>query len=48
MLDIFAYVAFAGLCVIIIMAATELFVDVCAKISGLILMWMERKRIRSY
>lgn len=48
MLDIFAYVAFAGLCVIIIMAAVELFIDVCAKISNLIFMWMERKRIRSY
>ena len=48
MLDIFAYVAFAGLCVIIIMAAVELFVDMCEKISNLIFMWMERKRIRSY
>ena len=37
MLDIFAYVAFAGLCVIIIMAAVELFIDVCEKISGLFL-----------
>lgn len=44
MLDIFAYVAFAGLYVIIIMAAIELFIDVCAKISGLILVWMERKK----
>ena len=44
MLDIFAYIAFAGLCVIIIMAAVELFIDMCAKISGLILMWMERKK----
>lgn len=44
MLDIFAYVAFAGLCVIIIMAAVELFIDMCAKISGLILVWMERKK----
>lgn len=44
MLDIFAYVAFAGMCVIIIMAAVELFVDVCEKISGLILMRMERKK----
>ena len=44
MLDIFAYVAFAGLCVIIIMAAVELFVDVCEKVSGLILMWMGRKK----
>lgn len=44
MLDIFAYIAFAGLCVIIIMAAVELFVDMCEKISGLILMWMERKK----
>jgi hypothetical protein len=44
MLDIFAYVAFAGLCVIIIMAAVELFVDVCEKISSLILMWMEKKK----
>lgn len=48
MLDIFAYIAFTGLCVIIIMAAIELFIDVCAKISNLIFMWMERKRIRSY
>lgn len=44
MLDIFAYVAFAGLCVIIIMAAVELFVDVCEKISSFILVWMERKK----
>ena len=44
MLDIFAYVAFSGLCVIIIMATVELFIDVCAKISNLILMWMERKK----
>ena len=44
MLDIFAYVAFAGLCMIIIMAAVELFIDVCAKISNLILMRMERKK----
>lgn len=44
MLDIFAYVAFAGLCLIIIMAAVELFVDVCEKISGFILMWMERNK----
>lgn len=44
MLDIFAYIAFAGLCVIIIMAAVELFVDVCEKISGFILMWMERNK----
>ena len=44
MLDIFAYIAFAGLCVIIIMAAIELFIDMCEKISGLILMWMERKK----
>ena len=44
MLDIFAYIAFAGLCVIIIMAAVELFVDMCEKISGLILVWMERKK----
>ena len=44
MLDIFAYIAFAGLCVIIIMAAIELFIDVCEKISGLILMRMERKK----
>ena len=44
MLDIFAYVAFAGLCVIVIMAAVELFIDVCAKISNLILVWMERKK----
>ena len=44
MLDIFAYVAFAGLCVIIIMAAVELFMDVCKKVSGLILMWMGRKK----
>lgn len=44
MLDIFAYVAFAGLCVIIIMAAAELFIDVCEKISGLILMRMKRKK----
>lgn len=44
MLDIFAYIAFAGLCVIIIMAAVELFVDMCEKISSLILMWMERKK----
>ena len=44
MLDIFAYIAFAGLCVIIIIAAIELFIDVCEKISGLILMWMERKK----
>lgn len=44
MLDIFAYVAFAGLCIIIIMAAVELFIDVCEKISGFILMWMERNK----
>lgn len=44
MLDIFAYIAYAGLCVIIIMAAVELFIDVCEKVSGLILMWMERKK----
>lgn len=44
MLDIFVYLAFAGLCVIIIMAAVELFIDMCAKISNLILMWMERKK----
>lgn len=44
MLDIFAYIAFAGLCAIIIMAAVELFIDVCAKISNLILVWMERKK----
>ena len=44
MLDILAYVAFAGLCVIIIMAAVELFVDMCEKISSLILMWMKRKK----
>lgn len=44
MLDIFAYIAFAGLCVIIIMAAIELFIDVCEKISGLILMRTERKK----
>ena len=44
MLDIFAYVAFAGLCAIIIMAAVELFIDVCAKISNLILMRMEKKK----
>lgn len=44
MLDIFAYVAFAGLCVIIIMAAVELFIDVCEKISSLILMRMKRKK----
>lgn len=44
MLNIFAYVAFAGLCVIIIMAAVELFVDMCAKLSSLILMRMERKK----
>ena len=44
MLDIFAYIAFAGLCVIIIMAAVELFIDVCEKVSGLILMWMGRKK----
>ena len=44
MLDIFAYVAFAGLCIIIIMVAVELFIDVCEKISGLILMRMERKK----
>ena len=44
MLDIFAYVAFAGLCIIIIMAAVELFVDVCEKISGFILVWMKRKK----
>lgn len=44
MLDIFAYVAFAGLCVIIIMAAVELFVDMCAKLFSLILMRMERKK----
>lgn len=43
MLDIFAYIAYAGLCVIIIMAAVELFIDVCAKVSNLILMWIERK-----
>lgn len=44
MLDIFAYVAFTGLCIIIIMAAVELFIDMCAKISNLIFMWMERKK----
>lgn len=44
MLDIFAYAAFSGLCLIIIMAAVELFIDVCVKISNLILMWMERKK----
>lgn len=44
MLDIFAYIAFAGLCVIIIMAAVELFIDMCEKISKLILMWLERKK----
>lgn len=44
MLDIFAYIAFAGLCGIIIMAAVELFIDMCAKISNLILVWMERKK----
>ena len=44
MLDIFAYVAFAGLCIIITMAAVELFIDVCEKVSGLILMWMGRKK----
>lgn len=44
MLDIFAYIAFAGLCLIIIMAAVELFVDMCEKISGLILVWMERNK----
>lgn len=44
MLDIFAYIAFAGLCAIIIIAAVELFIDVCEKISGLILVWMERKK----
>ena len=44
MLDIFAYIAFAGLCVIITMAAVELFIDVCEKVSGLILMWMGRKK----
>ena len=44
LVDIFAYVAYAGLCVIIIMAAVELFIDVCAKVSNLILMWMERKK----
>lgn len=44
MLDIFAYVAFSGLCVIITMAAVELFIDVCEKVSGLILMWMGRKK----
>ena len=44
MLDIFAYVAFAGLCVIIIIAAVELFIDMCEKISGLILMWMKKKK----
>ena len=44
MLDIFAYVAFAGLCVIIIMAAVELFIDVCEKVSSLILMWMGSKK----
>ena len=44
MLDIFVYLAFAGLCVIIIMAAVELFIDMCAKISNLIFMWMERKK----
>ena len=44
MLDIFTYVAFAGLCMIIIMAMVELFIDVCEKVSGLILMWMGRKK----
>lgn len=44
MLDIFVYIAFAGLCVIIIMAAVELFIDMCAKISNLIFMWVERKK----
>ena len=44
MLDIFAYVAFSGLCVIIIMAAVELFIDVCEKVSSLILMLMKRKK----
>ena len=44
MLDIFAYIAFVGLCAIIIMAAIELFIDVYAKISNLILMRMERKK----
>lgn len=44
MLDIFVYLAFAGLCVIIIMVAVELFVDMCAKISNLIFIWMERKK----
>lgn len=44
MLDIFVYLAFADLCVIIIMAAVELFIDMCAKISNLIFMWMERKK----
>ena len=44
MLDIFVYLAFAGLCVIIIMAAVELFIDMCAKISNLIFMWMEKKK----
>ena len=44
MRDIFSYVAYAGLCVIIIMAAMELFIDMCAKIFNLIFMWMERKK----
>lgn len=44
MFDIFAYIGCAGLCVIIIMAAVELFIDMCAKISNLILMWLERKK----
>lgn len=44
MRDIFAYIAFAGLCAIIIMAAMELLIDMCAKLSNLILMWMERKK----
>lgn len=44
MRDVFAYIAYAGLCVIIIMAAVELFIDMCAKISNLIFMWMERKK----
>ena len=44
MLDIFAYVAFAGLCMIIIMAMVEVFIDGCAKSSNLIFMWMERKK----
>lgn len=44
MFDIFVYIAFAGLCVIIIMATVELFIDICEKISELILMWMEKKK----